>query len=96
MCIGRKKPKPPKKKGALLIAETELSIEQRKIWMEYAARYGGSCACVTQARVDFVQLKRTAAQLQRIAHSERPPHHDLDDPLDDMFPGPYIYPEFLK
>ena len=96
MCIGRKKPKPPKKKGALLIAETELSIEQRKVWMEYAARYGGSCTCVTQARIDFVQLKKIATQLQRIAHNERPPQHDLDDPLDDLFPGPYIYSEFLK
>ena len=64
--------------------------------MEHAARFDGSCVCATQARIDFTQLKRTAAQLQRIIHNEKTPQHDLDDSIDDMFLGPYIYPEFLK
>ena len=85
MCIGRHPPKPPKEKGALKLAETKLSKKQRKAWMEYAAQFDGSCACVTQARIDFVQLKRTAAQLQRIIHNEKTPEHDLDDPIDDLF-----------
>jgi hypothetical protein len=84
-CIGRKKPVPPKKKGALKIAETELSREQRRVWMEYAARFDGSCACVVMRKLDFTQLKRTAAQMQRVIHNEKPRKHDLDDDIADMF-----------
>jgi hypothetical protein len=95
-CIGRKKPKPPKKKGALKIAETEFSIKQREAWMKHAARFNSSCACVIQARLDFTQLKRTAAQIQRIIHNENSRHSELNDNLDDIFSGPYPFPEFLK
>ena len=96
-CVGRWPPRiPNRKKGPLKIVETKLSKKQRKVWMEHAARFDGSCVCATQARIDFTQLKRTAAQLQRIIHNEKTPPHDLDDSIDDMFLGPYNYPEFLK
>jgi len=95
-CIGRKRPKPPKKKGALKIVETELSKAQRESWMEHAARLNNHCLCVAMSKLDYTVLRRTAAHIQRIIHNERPKQHDLDDPLDDMFPGPYIHPEFLK
>jgi len=85
ICVGRAKPIPPKKKGKLLMAESAESIERREVWMEHAATWDGPCACVTQRRVDFTQLKRTAAQMQRIIHNEKPPEHSLDDSIDDLF-----------
>jgi hypothetical protein len=85
-CVGRYPPRNPnRKKGPLKIVETKLSKEQRKVWMEHVASFNGSCACVTQVRVDFTQLKRTAAQIQRIIHNEKPRQHDLDDDIDDLF-----------
>jgi hypothetical protein len=51
-------------------------------------------------RLDFTQLKRTAAQINRIANNEKPREHNLNDPLDDMFPeGRKILeanPDFFK
>jgi hypothetical protein len=85
VCIGRKEPIPPKRKGALRLAESALSKAQRESWMNHAAHFDGNCPCTTMLKVDYTQLKRTAAQMQRIVNNENPRQHDLNDDIDDMF-----------
>jgi hypothetical protein len=67
------------------MAESAKSKKMRKIWMKYAAYFEGSCACVIMSTLDYTQLKRTASQMQRIIHNEKPPQHTLNDPIDDLF-----------
>jgi len=67
------------------MAETKLSKKQRTTWMEHAAHFEGSCACVIMGRLDYTQLKRTASQMKRVIYDEKPRQHTLDDPLDDLF-----------
>jgi hypothetical protein len=84
VCIGRKKPKPPKTKGALIMAESGTSAERREVWMKHAAHFDGNCLCTTMRVLDYTQLKRTASQIQRIVHNERPRQHTLNDDLENI------------
>jgi len=76
------------------MAESAVSEVKRKIWLEFADRKS-DCACVTMHRVDYPLLKRVASHKKRVADNTPIKESDLDDLLDDLFPGPYLYPEFL-
>src|SRR5262245_55897792 len=84
------------KKRIPRLAESAISKERRETWMEYAARFESSCACVLVYRVDYEILKRVSEHHKRVKKNEKIAEDKLDDPLDDLFPGPYLYPEFLK
>jgi hypothetical protein len=78
------------------MAESALSKKQRAAWMEHFAHYERRCPCTTMRKIDYSQLKFIAQQIQRTVENKNPRKHMLNDPLDDLFPGPYLYPEFLK
>jgi hypothetical protein len=66
------------------MAESPLSAEKRAVWMEHAAHFNGLCLCMIMSTLDYTQLKRTAAQMKRIAHNEKPRQHSLNDSLEDI------------
>jgi len=91
VCVGWKI---PPRKGPKL-AESKVSKVRRAVWMEFAHRKS-DCACVTMHRINFPFLKNIATHKKRVVDNVQPEESELNDPLDDLFPGPYIYPEFLK
>jgi hypothetical protein len=91
VCIGWKL---PPRKGPKLV-ESSLSKMKRAIWLEFADRES-NCICVTMHRVNYPLIKKVASHKNRVAENPPHPESDLDDPIDDLFPGPYPYPEFLK